>query len=55
MQIQAVIAELAVEAFDEGILGRLARLGEVQLDMSGPCPEEHRFAGELRTVVADQR
>ena len=29
VQVQALIFEFAVEAFDEGILGRLARLDEM--------------------------
>src|SRR6056297_1412283 len=54
VQIQAVVPELAVEAFDEGILGRFARLDQVQLDATVSRPEELRLAGELRTVVADE-
>lgn len=32
VEIEAVRAELAVEALDEGVLGRFAGLDEVQLD-----------------------
>lgn len=55
MEIKTVVAELAAEAFDKGVLGRLTRLNEVQLHTPVARPEEHRFAGEFGTVVADQR
>lgn len=40
MKVQAVLPELAVEAFDEGVLGRLAGLNEVQLHVSALRPKE---------------
>lgn len=51
MQVQAVLAKLAVEAFYERVLRRLARLNEVQLHAGVLSPEEQGLAGELRTVV----
>lgn len=53
VQVQAVLAELAVEALDERILRRLTWLDEVQPDHSSSRPEEHRLAGQLGAVVAD--
>lgn len=43
MLIQAAVAELAVEAFDEGILCRLAGLDKVQLRAGLLRPKEHRL------------
>lgn len=43
MQVQAVLAELAVEAFHEGVLSRFPRLNEVQSHTASPGPEEHRL------------
>ena len=53
MQVQAVLPELAIETLDEGILGRLAWLNEMQFDSGAPRPEEQRLAGQFGTVVAD--
>ena len=53
MQVQALVPELAVEAFDESVLSRLARLNEVQLYAGTSRPEEQRLAGQFRAVVAD--
>lgn len=53
--IEAAIAELAVEALDEGILCRLARLDEGQRDLPLTRPEEHRLAGQFGAVIADNR
>jgi len=55
IQVQALISEFPVEAFDEGILSRLARLDEVQLDARPLAPEEHRLAGKLRAIITDDR
>ena len=49
--IQARVAEFAIEAFDEGVLHRLARSDEVQRDTASLCPQEHRLAGQSRGVV----
>ena len=54
VQIKAVLAELAMEAFDERILSWFARLNEVQLHFGAPRPTEHRFARELWSIVAHQ-
>lgn len=54
MLVEAGVAELAIEAFDERVLGGLARLNEVQPDAGALRPQEHRFARELAAVVADQ-
>ncbi len=51
--IETSIAELAVEALDEGILCRLARLDEGQRDFALTRPKEHRLAGQLWIVIAD--
>jgi hypothetical protein len=53
--IQTTVAELAVEAFDERVLGRFARLNEVQCHAGALRPQEHRLAGELGAVITDQR
>ena len=55
VQVQAVGSELAVEALDEGVLGRLARLDEVQLHAGSPGPEEHGLRGEFGTIVHTER
>src|SRR5690606_4758038 len=51
VEVQAVVAEGAVEALDEAVLHRLARLNEVDLDATGIRPGVERPARELRTVV----
>ena len=51
MLIEAVIAEGAVEGFDEGVLGGFARLDVMEMDMGGLRPEVDGFAGELGAVV----
>lgn len=53
VQIQAVLLELTVEAFDKGVLGQLSRLNEVQIHTGALCPEEHCFASQFGTVVAN--
>jgi len=53
MQIQSVLPELAIEAFNNGIPGRFARLDEMQFHTALSRPEEHRFAGQFGSVVAD--
>ena len=49
--IEAFVAELAVEAFDERILCGFAWGGEVQLHAVLPRPVVQDFAGELGAVV----
>ena len=51
--IEAAIPELAVEALDEGILRRLAWLDESQRDLPLTRPKEHRLAGKLSTIIAN--
>ena len=53
VQVQALISEFPIEAFDEGILGRLAGLDEMQLDATALAPKEHLLAGELGAIVAN--
>ena len=47
VHVQAVIAERAVEALDEGILRRLSGLDEVELDATRVGPSIERSAPEL--------
>src|SRR5690349_6869086 len=49
--VQALVAELAIEALDVGVLRRLARLVQDVLDALGPCPRQEGSAGELRPLV----
>ena len=51
MLVEAFIAQLAVERFDEGILDRLAGCDEAQLHATLVRPAQHRLAGQLRAVV----
>jgi hypothetical protein len=46
-----LVAPLPVEAFDEGILHRLARPDEIELDVVRICPRIHRPADKLAAVV----
>ena len=47
------LAELAVQAFHEGVLSRFAKLDKVQPDGLSLAQKEHRPAGGLSAVVAD--
>jgi hypothetical protein len=51
--IQTTIPEATIEALNERVLGRFARLNEVQIHAGLSAPEEHRFARHLRNVVED--
>src|SRR4029453_16904332 len=51
--VEALLAALAVEAFDECVLHRLARLDEAQAHAAFPSPLVERLAGEFRAVVHD--
>ncbi len=53
MLIQAPFPELAIEAFDKGVLGGLAGLDKLQPELLTPCPKEQRLTGQLRPVVAN--
>ena len=49
--VEAIVAEGAVEAFDEGVLHGFAGLDVVEVDVIALSPEMQRFAGELGAVV----
>ena len=51
MLVEAVIAEGAIEALDEGVLHRFARLHMMQSNAGALSPEVEGFAGELRAIV----
>ena len=53
--VEAAAPELAVEAFYERILRRLARLDEGQRHLPLARPEEHCLASQLRPVIANNR
>lgn len=53
--VQAFGPELAVEAFDEGVVGRLARPGEVERDALHVRPQIKLLAHKLRSVVDTNR
>jgi hypothetical protein len=50
--VQAFVPELAVEAFDEGVLDGLAGSDELNPDLGMVGPLVEGAAGELGTVVA---
>src|SRR5579863_632263 len=50
--VEAFVAQLAVEAFDECVLDRLARLNVVPPDAVG-CPSEHCHTGKFCSIIAD--
>ena len=51
MLVEAVIAEGAIEALDEGVLHRFARLHMMESNAGALSPEVEGFAGELRAIV----
>jgi hypothetical protein len=51
MLVEAVIAEGSIEALDEGVLHRFARLDMMESDPGTLSPEVKGFAGELGTIV----
>ena len=51
--VEAFVAEPPVEAFDEGVLGRLAEVDEVEADAVAPGPLVEHLADHLRPVVQD--
>ena len=53
--VQTFNPELAVEAFDVGIIGRLARPTEVESDVVHEGPEIEFLADELWSVVETDR
>ena len=48
---QALVSEATVEAFDTGVLHRLDRLEDAQLDTVPHGPGLHRSASEPGTVI----
>ena len=52
--VEALITELAVEAFDIGVLRRLARSNKAMPDIVIVAPALERNAGKLRAVVSQQ-
>ena len=53
--VQALGAELAVQAFDEGIVGRLARSAEVEGNAAHEGPQIKLLANEFRPVIEPDR
>ena len=51
--IEQLVAHPSVEAFDEGVLGGLARRRVVPLDPALAAPFQHRVRGQLGAVIAD--
>jgi len=51
--VKALISEPAIEAFDKGVLGWLARRDVVPVNRAVLAPLQDRHAGQLRTVVTD--
>ena len=52
--VQALIAKLAVEAFDIRVFDRFAGANEAQREAAVIRPRIERAAGKFRPVVADQ-
>src|SRR5215813_905346 len=53
--VKAFVAEAAVEAFDEGVLHRLAGRDVMPTDAAVLLPAQHDVGGELAAVVADNQ
>ena len=51
MLVEAVVAEGPIEALDEGVLHRFARLDMMESNAGALSPEVEGFAGELGTIV----
>ena len=51
--IQELVSQPPIEAFDEGVLDRLARCDVVPFHLGPIRPLQDRVAGELATIVAD--
>ena len=49
--VQTFLTQPAVEAFDHGVVGGLARPAEVQLDAAFIGPFVHHLADELAAIV----
>ena len=50
-QVQALIAHLAIEGFDDAVLCGFSRLDEVQLDLVPVGPLVQSAPGELRPII----
>ena len=55
MRAQAFAPERPIERFDEGVIRRLARPGEVDLHLVVMSPQIQRLSGELAAVVPCKR
>ncbi len=55
LPVQTFAAELVMEAFQEAVLPRLARLDEGGADVGIAQPLHHYSGGELRTVALGAR
>lgn len=55
MSVQALVAEAAIEAFDDAVLHRLAGGDVMPFDLGLLTPFEDGHAGHLRAVVRDDR
>ena len=53
--VKALVADLAVEAFDGAVLHGLARFDQGVLDPMLLCPGDEDTTGKLRTVVGTHR
>ena len=53
-EVQALVAELAVEALRDAILPRLARVDQCRADALSDDPGQQRLGHELRPVVTAQ-
>src|SRR5262245_51925503 len=51
MVVKALVAELAVETLDIGVLRRFARGDQLQVDAFAIGPAIHRAASELRSLI----
>ena len=51
MLVTAVVAEGAIEALDEGVLHRFARLDMMESNAGALSPEVEGFAGKLGAIV----
>ena len=51
IDVQAFIPQPAIEAFNEGVLDRLAWANEVQFDASLVSPLIQRLTSKFRTIV----
>ena len=53
--VQTLCSQLAIERFNEGIIGRLSRPAEVQSDAVGVCPEVQIARDKLRSLIDADR